>query len=529
MEIEVEFNDLGTFGTMPDRPSYQLPPEAWSFAHNMRIIDGVPWRLSGYSQCFGTPGTAPHFAMTIADPNTPWWLYTSLTAAYAYDGSTHYNITRAAGASPYTASNGRDWNGTMLGGVPILNNGADVPQFWASYSSGTDLADLTNWPSTLRAKIIRSFGPYLVAFNISKSGTRYPHMAKWSHSADPGSVPSSWDETDETKDTGEKDLPDVESGEIVTAMMLSGQMYVYKESSVWRMRLIGGRFIFAFDSFLEGLGALGPRAVCLIANKNMHLFVAADDIYVHNGSSHEPILTKKWKKTFYEELDAINYRNTFVFDNPQNHEVWICYPTSGNEFPNKALIWNYKYGKDGAFTTADCNFRYALVGNVQTSDNGTWNADDVTWEENDIPWDSSLLRRIVVCDPSNTKFYVFDGSPTRNGVDFTSTLRREGLSFVGRNFRTGEYVVDVKKIKTMKRMWLKVTGDSTDLRVRFGASMGVRDTTTWNPRVVFDPATQDYFDQIITGRLVGFELRTVSGYPWGLEGYKLEVNVGGHF
>src|SRR5258706_476813 len=81
------------------------------------------------------------------------------------------------------------------------------------------------------AKIIRSFGPYLLALNVTKGANIYPHMVKWGHPADPGSVPSSWDETDETKDTGEKDLPDVTAGVIQDGLPLQGNFYVYKEGS----------------------------------------------------------------------------------------------------------------------------------------------------------------------------------------------------------------------------------------------------------------------------------------------------------
>ena len=56
----------------------------------------------------------------------------------------------------------------------------------------------------------------------------------------------SWDITDATKDCGEIDLPDVNSGVIQEMLPLSNYMYVYKETSTWRGRFVGGRAIFDF-------------------------------------------------------------------------------------------------------------------------------------------------------------------------------------------------------------------------------------------------------------------------------------------
>ena len=229
MEFDIDLNDVATFGVVKDIPGYQLPPEAWTTGHNIRYVDGVPTRVSGQAQVFGTPGVTPHFLLPISGPTQIWWLYTSLTKAYVYDTVSHVDITRTIGGD-YTGTKTRQWNGTILGGIPILNNGVDVPQTWNTYSTGTKLVSLVNWPAGYTAKVIRAFGSQLVAFNITKTGTVYPHNVLFSHTADTGTLPTSWDTTDATKDTGENSLPDVDSGIIVDAMMLSGNMYIGKEN-----------------------------------------------------------------------------------------------------------------------------------------------------------------------------------------------------------------------------------------------------------------------------------------------------------
>ena len=212
---ELDLNDSASRGVVRDEPAHLLPPEVWTTALNMYSKGLSLAKFPGWVQIFGTPGVAPHFALPVLSPSQAFWLYTSLTKGYVYDGSAHTNITRQTAAVDvdYTATATRQWNGTLFGGIPILNNGIDVPQFWGTLSVGTKLANLTNWPATLRAAVVRAFGAYLIAIYITDAGTVYPHLVKWSSEAtDPGTLPGSWDETDETVDTGEYDLPDTNAG-----------------------------------------------------------------------------------------------------------------------------------------------------------------------------------------------------------------------------------------------------------------------------------------------------------------------------
>jgi hypothetical protein len=524
MEAEIDFGQLGTIGVIADRPGNVLPPEAWTTANNMRIVDGVPRRLLGRSQIWGTPGVAPHFLMHIAAEAAPWWLYTSLTKGYVYDGSTHTNITRTSGGD-YTAASTRDWNGTILGGIPILNNGADIPQFWASYSTGTKLANLTNWPASLRAKTVRAFGPQLVAFNCSKSGTVYPHLVKWSHSADPGALPSSWDETDPELDTGENDLPDVESGIIVDAAMLRGNMYVFKESSVWRMRYIGGRFIYAFDTYLETAGLLTQRCVVNLGRSGRQVFLTQDDLIIHNGSSQEGLLDSRWRRTLFNDIDVANYRNTFMFENPAYSEVWICYPAGGSTQPNRALIWNYQSGA-GAFTTTDINFRNVAVGINENAEDGDWEVNEDEWEADEVEWGASERRRTIVCNTDSTKFLMLDSGNLNDTAGYTSTLQRTELALLGKT-RTGTIQVEFKKQKMVRRIWINASGGPIHIRV--GASNTVGGVVRWGPEVIFDPETQLYVDVLISGKALAIEFEVNDAVPWVLESYKLEFQVQGTF
>src|SRR5882762_6785149 len=51
--MPLEVNDLGTIGAVRDTPAYMLPPEAFSTALNMHVVNGGLERLQGWEQVFG--------------------------------------------------------------------------------------------------------------------------------------------------------------------------------------------------------------------------------------------------------------------------------------------------------------------------------------------------------------------------------------------------------------------------------------------------------------------------------------------
>lgn len=681
----IDINNVDSIGVVRDAPPYMLPPEAWSFAENVRCRNGAIEKLLGWEQIFGTPGVAPDFALPLSTQSGTFWLYVSLTKGYLYDGSQHYNITRPSGsgfaavagatgtsigdltgggnlaaafdgttaqalaacaskaaattayigknytaqsgkivykvevcgsndqgyvngANPsvtitlrgsatlpsdfsadgtvlgsttftdtadesaartinsndrttawnylwiyvsqagaaatmdvaeltvyersdtnYTASVTRNWNGTIIGGIPILNNNNDVPQYWAGGTSLTNLANLTNWDANRRALVIRALGPYLIAFNLTISGTNYPHRILWSHPADPGSVPSSWDETDATVDAGISELPDVDSGIILDALPLGGNMYIYKETATWKMTPTGGRFIFDIKSVFETTGILAQRCVAVSPDGRYHVVATQDDIIKHDGVQVTSLLDQKMRKTLFDALDTTNYNNSFMFTNPNYNEVWFCYPSAGATNPDRAIIINMRSGQTEA---SGITFRNAAVGQVLTADAGTWDAATGAWDTDPDAWSTLLRRRVVVCGTDATKFYKLDSTSTRDGSSFTSTLQRVGLSVIGRT-RQGAWIVDHEIRKFFKRVWPKLRGGPVSVRIGFQSL--VDGAVTWNDAVTFDPSSSTSpadgvtVDSVGSGRAISLEISDSSDNPWYLDGYKVDVTDGGKF
>lgn len=525
---EIDINDLGKMGVIRDTPAYQLPPEAVERADNMVVKNGGLERMRGDEQVFGTPPVPPHYAMTVSAPAQNFWLYTSLDAAYVYDGVDHTKITRQVAAvdDPYTATETRHWNGTLLAGIPILNNGVDIPQFWGTPLPGTKLENLTNWPTTLRAKRVVAFGAFLVAINITDGGSAYPHEVRWSTEvSDPGSLPASWDYTDETLDAGVYDLPDVNSGQLVDSLPLGGKLILYKEQSTWSMRFIGGRAIFAFDTLFENVGILAPRCVALTPDGTAHLVATGNDVIVHSGQGKpKSILTERLKRAVFDDMDSENYLNSFCFTDMEEGTVWFCYPQAGQEHPNRAIVYHHE---SQAVTEADVGFRNVAAGVIEESSEEVWDTGNETWDTDSGNWSTAQRRKLVLVDPANTMFRVANTGTLRNGESFNATVQRTSLSMIGRK-RNGEWIVDHQVMKYCDRVWPKIQGGP--IRVRIGFQDTVNGAVNWTPYVDFDPAVDVLADiEPGTGRAIAIEFSSTEPVDWRIDGYKLAIEQVGEF
>lgn len=530
---EVEINDLGSIGVITDQRPYMIPPEAWTTGLNVRVTDTDITKMAGWAQTFGTPPVPPHFLMSVKTVVESFWLYTSLDKAYVWDGSTHTDVTRTVGGD-YGTTETRQWNGTLLGGIPIINNGVDVPQFWSPSVVGTPLADLTNWPANLRAKVVRAFGPFLMAIGISKSGTAMPHMVKWSHPADPGSVPITWDETDGSHDAGEVDFPDSKAGLLVDMLPLGETMYIYKDASVRKCRYVGGREIFDFgqSAWLTDTGILAPRCVCVTGDGTRQVWASQDDILWHDGQKVRSLLTGRRRRELFNRLDTVHYNNSFMFVNPFMGEVWFCYVSTGSEHPNRALVFNYLNGGDTwPITDADgITFRNADVGSIANSTPEIWDSGTDIWDTDTGPWETLIRRRVILAAPAVAggvgKFYDLDNGPTRDGAPFSATLQRLGLAVLGKK-RNGDWIVDFDRWKMWDTIWPRITGQGS-VRFRVGYQTLVDGAVKWGLSTQYTMATDIKVDTgPVSGRALAIEL--IATNPFRFSGYKTTVQDLGNF
>ena len=526
--MRVSFNDVGKLGIIKDTPDHDLPFDAWSDGRNVRFFDNKVLKFPGHLPPFGTPSVPPYWLLSVPTAALYFWLYAGLEKVFAFNAGVHTDITRLSG--DYTGGADNPWNGGLIGGVPVFTNGVDLPQVWNPASFSTKLIDLPNWPTTYRAKIIRPFREFLVALDITKGITRFPHMVKWSHPADPGTIPISWDETDPTKDAGEKDLTDTDAGFVLDCLPLRNVNIVYKEGSTWIMQHIGGTFVFRIDRIFEQLGLLAPRCVVTIGEGERHFLATADDLVIHDGQTPISLLDRRQRRTLVNTIDSVNFRRSFAVRNPTEKEYWFCYPEAGNSFPNRAIVWNQR---DNTLGHRDIPLAaFGWTGVVEDLTGLTWDSDSGTWDSDSSVWGERLYGfkgAPVLAVPSPANIFQTDQTEQFNGQNFLSYIERLGMP-LGHD-REGNRVPEHDKFKLVSRIWPKVKGGPVNIRL--GSQKLPGGAVTWTAAKSFNPATQiklDFLDKpenggFVPGRYVTIRVESEANIHWELEAFDLDIKI----
>jgi hypothetical protein len=518
--------NVGTVGIVRDQTPTNLPPEVWTGGSNVRFRDGVAEKVGGITQPFGTPTIAPFFNIPLKFNNNIHWIYSGLTKAYVVHAGVHKEITRVSG--DYNTLATRGWNGGVLGGVPILNNGIDVPQMWAApdFSTPTKLEDLSNWPANMTARVIRPFKQYLVALGLTIDAVDMPMTLRWSHPADPGSVPISWDIADPSKDCGQTSLSETD-GAIVDCRRLGDVNVIYKEDSYHSMQFIGGKNIFRFGGLSETTGAMSAN--CIASTPKGHAVFGPDDIYVHNGGEPSSIISGRVRKWLFNALDQNNFEQCFAVANPQFNEVWFCFPEQGMGYCTHAVIWNWVDGSVGQREIP--GIMSAYPGPLETTTEGTWDSNTQVWDDDTELWDKrnyGITRELIASGTSGTKLLQFDEGESEDGVNMISSLERTGLAITGQD-RLGNPIVDLNIVKFVRGLRPIIEGSGT-IEIYVGSQQfNVNEPVTWKGPFNYTIGSDLSISPLVSGRLLAIRYRSNSSTSWKLRGYWLDLEALGQF
>ena len=478
--------------------NYDLSPEeladgVWSHVENIRFLNGFAQRFKGLSQVFNAPTTTPYYITAYQTTTQRYWVHAGTNAVFADDGTTRTEITPTS--APTGTADDR-WSSATLGGLFVMTNGVNVPYFWNG-NTGTDLAALTNWDTNERCASIHAFKNYLVALDITKSGTRFPHMVKWSHAAVPGSLPDSWDETNVTKDAGEQDLaetPDL----IVDALPLGDTLVIYKERSMYSMRFIGQPFIFQFQRLPGDSGMLAKG--CGATTPVGHVVLTAGDVVLNTGQGVQSIADGTVRRYIFNNIDSTNYKRAFVTTNPQRNEVLVCFPFNGSSFCNKAAVWNWE-SKAWGFRDLS-NVTYGSTGLISFDIATTWATDSESWRDDGTSWNENEYSpneaRLLLT--STTKILAFDVGSTDDGELVSGVLERTGFTFD-----------DTYGVKLLRAVYPRIdAADNIPVTIEVGASMNADQVPVWSPPVTFTTGTDHKADVLVTGRFLAIRISAPS-------------------
>ena len=517
----INFSQVGVTGVNKDLSAHELGPAngapiAWTDAKNIRFLDGMAYQFYGHSEVYNSPSFAPQHILPCNVSGARYWIYTTAAKTYCVTNTggsaVHTDITHL---TPRTGV-ANQWTSTLLSGIPILNTGdtSTVPMYW-SLNPANKFIDLANWPASTYCKSLRAFKNSLIALNVTKSGINYPYMVKWSHPADPGSVPASWDPADATKDAGEMDLAEG-FDPIVDGMQLRDSFIIYKESSVWRMDFIGGTYIYRFSKVAGVSGALNRN--CIVEIDGQHLVLSGSDVVVHDGQSVVSVLDKQTRRWLFQNIDVNNSEKCFVFKNPYFNEVFVCYPSIGSTVCDKAMVWNY-VDKTVSFREVP-GINHASSGPVDnglrmlwSNDNDPWDSDLTTWNGPDsVP---SAARSIMAS--SDGKLYLMDASSSFNGVIPDAYLERRGLSFGKPE--------SIKLIKGIRPRIVGNTGQTVNIQI--GSSNDPYLDPAYGAVMAHTIGSTISNDCLVSGRYIAIKISSGTAYQWRLDSFSLDVKEQG--
>jgi len=508
--------NCGAAGVIKDLSVHELPLGAWSDALNIRFLDSYAYQFLGHGEVYNSPSEAPQFVMALTVAGVRYWLYATATKCFAVTNSggvaVHTDITHA---TPRTGVVNQ-WTGTVLGGIPIFNVGdtSKIPMYW-DQNLADNFVDLTAWPASTYCKSLRTYKNFLIALGVTKGSTSYPYMVKWSSAAVPGSLPSTWDETDATEDAGENDLAQGQDV-IIDGLELRGSFMIYKESSIWRMDYTGGPFVFSFQKVLGISGAMNRN--CIVEIDGFHLVLTGSDVIVHDGQSSTSVLDKQSRRWLFQNIDVAGKGLCFVFKNPFLNEAYICFPAIGATSCNRALVWNYKDKTVSFREVPDVN--HADVGLVDNTLGSSWDLDLDAWDADLTLWngpDFTPDTQRVIMGSANTKLYMLDATASFDGVAASAYLERRGLSFDAPD-----------RIKLVRGIRPRITGNNGEtVIIKIGYADEPYADPTYPVTMTHTIGTTVADDCFVSGRYIAIRVESGTASQWRLDSFTLDVEDGG--
>ena len=373
--MRIRFEKLGSVGLNTDIAPTLLPPEVWTSLYNVSTEDGSIRSAFGERKLFDT--IKPKYHFSFVDNSVQKLIISDGTAvrAYTMDGG-HTNITPTPGLSSDVVSF------TTLNGLLVVNTELSGPYYWAGGASV--LLTLPGWGATWRCKQLIGFHNALIALNMTESGTNYPHKLRWSNSADPGALPTTWTPAPEN-DAGDAIIGDT-AGFIMSGALLRDMLVIVKEDALYSMRYIGGNFVFQLERMSGGIGTRVLKGVA-ISNTTLAIFTVSD-LLLFDGQNTTSIVEAKIRRGITASVSEESWQESELFAFPIGSQLVLGLVAAGRTRMNSALIFNTD---DGTWSHRAVHNGYGF-GQIRVDQQNplTWDAiASVGWISGDT-WDSQI-------------------------------------------------------------------------------------------------------------------------------------------
>lgn len=519
--MRVTIVDTANIGLVRDTPPSEAPLNCWTYLNNLDLVDGALRPSKGGPSSF-TASVEPQLILPVSTTTERYMLVAGESEVYIENPANTFDITPT---TPLVGSPNK-WTVGLIGSVPYVNDGVSAPHMWNPQTTGTILAPLSNWPAGWVCNSIRTFSNCLIALAPTKGGVAYPHMVNWSHPADPGTVPDSWDVTDPEKDAGEYPLLDSE-GFVVDGLTMRNSFTIVKEDSVYSMRFVGGTSIFRFDRLFQDSGALGLNCIANVTNKaDKQVIWALDDILIHNGTEGESLLSRKVRRGLFNQINQTSQDRCFVTRHAESGEIWFCYPPIGETVPRMALVWNWLTNSLWSREIPPSNCAATGQYHFDPSGSGeTWDTDAETWDQDATTWDQRLFAAFAnqtLLGGADSDIYWIGSGDDWTWNTYSYIAERQSLPILG-DFN-GKPIVDIDSVKLVTEVWPRAQLPSGQtMQVEVGVQMNLTDPVSWYPAQTFNPTVSPKVNFIAVGRFISVRFSGTSRGLTKILGFDLEV------
>lgn len=508
----IPIKDLGQ-GLNLDGSPEELALGVCSGGSNIRYRAGFAERFRGMSAVYTTPPVAPYGLCHYTVGTSRFVVYPGLQKTYVDDGTTQTEITNANNTG--TADN--KWSGFTFNGIYVQNNGKDVPQYWTG-DTATNLVNLTAWPAGHVAGFVRPFKSFLVAGDITRGGVRERGTVLWSHSADPGTIPTSWDIADATKDAGDISLSET-NGTLIDSLPLGDMNVIYKDDAIHFQQEVQSSAVFRFGRLPGDTGLLARN--CVAAFPGGHVFLTPGfDLVTHSGQGLQSVIDGRMRTWLKNNINTAHATRSFLATNPQTNEILVCFPSDAFTVCTKALVWNWK---DNTFAIRDLsNVTAGSTGQVTLTETNTWAASSETWANASSAWGQSDYApnspRLILAR-STPGLALFDSTGQDFGVDFTATMELTGLHFDA-----------PETVKLCKAVRPKIDApNGVTVYVQIGSAMLPDAAPTWQTAVSFVVGTDIEAHSFASGRFLALRMYTTANQPWRVRSVQMDIVAQGAY
>ena len=468
----------------------ELDDGQWSDALNMRFRNDFAEKFKGIQAAFTTPVVTPYWLTTYVTSTGRFLIEAGLSAVYADDGLTQTNIT---GTTVPTGAIDDRWNGGVLNGVLVMNNGVNAPVYWNG-NVANKLATLTGWTAGYTSDVIRPFKNYLICLGNTWGGVKRSHGVAWSAAAEPGALPATFTAS-ATNAAGDVDLAET-TGVMVDCLPMGDVNIIYKQDARYAMQLIGGNSVFRF-SRLPGNDGLLARG-CVVNTPKGHVFLSNGDVKIHNGGEATSIADGRIRMWLFSLIDSVNGKRAFLSINPKKSEVWVVFPSTGQTACNTVAAWNWESDTWGIRSVSGVTF--GTTGQISLAQSETWASDSETWNLDVTAWletEYSQNESRLIISTTTPRIGLAEAGATDFGQLINWRLERSGLNF--------EDVDTVKMLRSSRPQMDAV--DGVTFNISHGSAMTANGAARYSKPVNYTVGVDNFANSFSTaGRHLAFKM-----------------------